>query len=59
MKHWAPIALAGLTSLFAPQHAGACPPNNNPCAIYDFHGYVSGGAPQGGVILGRGVMSSR
>ena len=52
MKHCAPIAFTGLTSLLAPQHAGACPPNNNPCGIYDFHGYVSGGAPQGGVILG-------
>ncbi len=46
------IAAASLLSLLAPLHARACSPSNNPCAIYDFRGSVTGGAPQGGVIIG-------
>ena len=52
---WPRPALFGLfaTALsFAPLHAHACAPLNNPCGIYDFRGKVTGGAPQGGVILG-------
>ena len=52
MKHWVFVALVGFQSLLIPLHARACAPLNNPCGIYEFRGYVTGGAPQGGVILG-------
>ena len=52
MKYWAPIPLAAFLSALAPHHASACPPTNNPCGIFHFRDYLTGGAPQGGVILG-------
>ena len=52
MKFPLVVLLTALLSALAPLHARACPPTNNPCGLYDFHGYVTGGAPQGGVILG-------
>ncbi len=51
MKARVSIALAGLLSPLTPLHAHACP-KLTPCAVYDFRGYVTGGAPQGGVIIG-------
>ncbi len=44
--------LAAIACALIPLHAHACAPQNAPCAIYRFRDYGTGGAPEGGLVLG-------